>query len=146
MSEVQPHYSVDVRCADCGGTAKLLFMASAFTREYVVTYAALLDGTSDRYVKPYPTISPIGRCAICRGRIECEVTAHGMADPANPFACRGCSKPLAFDGFCSVACHTAADGLSREPDVCFEDDIGSVNLDMMCCGCAKHPDRYARNK
>ncbi len=100
-----PRYLVMVQCVDCGAKQLLMLAASTYTRKAVDGLCSILANREPRSI-----VSPVGCCAVCRGRIECTVAVHGIVDPEKPYSCRQCSTPLAFEGFCTVACHTAADG------------------------------------
>lgn len=67
-------FRITVRCArEPEKHAKVIRIVHGAGRQYVDTFAALLDGSSEFYVhKPGPN-SPIGKCAICGGQIECHV-------------------------------------------------------------------------
>jgi hypothetical protein len=67
-------FAVTARCGDCGGSNTIRMPQRSFSRAYVDTFAGLLDGSSPLYVVPVPATSPIGMCAVCRGRLSCTVT------------------------------------------------------------------------
>jgi len=68
-----PGYTLIVRCLLCKG--EQVVQLPDHTEEEARMFGALLDGSSDFYVKsPRDSDdSTIGRCVQCGGRIDCEV-------------------------------------------------------------------------
>ncbi len=64
-------FQVEVRC-EAGHTQT--FRVVDMSREWVESWAGLMDGTSPMYVYPPTDFSPIGKCGICSRRLKTTVT------------------------------------------------------------------------
>lgn len=63
-------YRLVIKCIECGAEHTMLFQSDKFDREYVERFSGLLDGKTGIFAQPLPESSPIGRCVVCRGRME----------------------------------------------------------------------------
>lgn len=70
-----------VRCQADEGHVKILRFRPEESLALLVALAALLDGTSPAYIFPPAEGSPIGRCAICGARLECEIKPYKREEP-----------------------------------------------------------------
>lgn len=66
-----PEIRIIVKCQDNEQHAKTLRLDAALGLEYALTLAQLLDGSSPLYIFPPRDLSPIGKCAICGGKLAC---------------------------------------------------------------------------
>jgi len=73
-----PGVQITVRCEKDKDHAKILrwgCVIDGMRKELAKAkeIAAVLDGSSAKYMRPPGDLSPIGICAICRGKLTCEV-------------------------------------------------------------------------
>jgi hypothetical protein len=67
---------ITIRClAEPYKHAKLIRVKARLGRMRAIELADLLDGSSLAYVHSPGANSPIGRCCICQGQVECTVSA-----------------------------------------------------------------------
>jgi hypothetical protein len=66
---------ITVRCLAQATHAKVVRVKARLGRRRAEELAELLDGTSLAYVYPPGPQSPIGRCCVCGGECEAEVSA-----------------------------------------------------------------------
>jgi hypothetical protein len=66
---------ITVRCLAQATHTKVLRVKARLGRRRAEELAELLDGTSLAYVHPPGPQSPIGRCCVCGGECEAEVSA-----------------------------------------------------------------------
>lgn len=75
---------ITVRCEATPEHAKVLRLKDrdfpANTRAYADSLAKLLDGTSEFYIFPPGPRSPIGKCAVCQGKVTATVEEVEMPD------------------------------------------------------------------
>jgi hypothetical protein len=64
---------ITVRCKEDENHAKNLRMDASRGLAWVETLAEILDGTSTMYIYPPGPGSPIGKCAICGGKLDAEI-------------------------------------------------------------------------
>jgi hypothetical protein len=67
----EPEIRIVVRCQQDENHAKTVRFPASFGMENVQTFAGLLDGSSPFYKFPPGAGSPIGKCAICGGKLHC---------------------------------------------------------------------------
>jgi hypothetical protein len=65
-----PEIRIIMRCQDDENHAKVLRLDAKLGMEYAQTLAGLLDGSSPLYIFPPQDLSPIGKCAICGGKLK----------------------------------------------------------------------------
>ena len=74
-------FRITVRCATFPDAhAKILRIDHRLGREHVETLAGLLDGNSPHYIHPPGPGSPIGKCAICQGKLTATVEETEATD------------------------------------------------------------------
>jgi hypothetical protein len=76
---------ITMRCLAKKEHAKVIRVKARLGRLRALELADLLDGSSLAYVHPPGPRSPIGRCCICQGEVECEVSTvvDGAEAPLN---------------------------------------------------------------
>jgi hypothetical protein len=67
-------FRITIRCETFPGVhAKILHLPYSLGRGHAESLGELLDGTSPHYIHPPGPGSPIGKCAICQGKLTATV-------------------------------------------------------------------------